>query len=58
MGLSNGVEEVWLALPYPALPALLRIEPGARKFVPWIEPKEGFFLIFQEELSLPDLSQS
>lgn len=57
MGLSNGVEKVWLALPCPALPALpypalLRIGPGARRIVLWTEPKEGAFLIFQEELSL------
>lgn len=63
MGLSNGVEKVWLALPCPALPALpypalLRIGPGARKIVLWTEPKERAFWIFQEELSLPDLSQS
>lgn len=54
MGLSNGMEEVWLALPYLAqpYPALLRIGPGARIIVPWTEPKEGPFLISQEDLCL------
>lgn len=58
MGLSrlnDGVEEVWHALPYPAL---LRFGPGARKIFPWTEPKEGVSLIFRKELSLSDLSQS